>query len=496
MGTMLFQLPVGLTGDAVRDLERVCMAGGPDNMPWPTDHRLTGNQLIVSRSVDESGYLLVPWGIEGMGRLTCTSSTLMERARPYQLLTELARGKINQVRNQAADWLAGGLEVSDPLRQQLQDLCHAFGRAVNQDTPEAVNAAAQQALRQAFQTADALVRAYAQQVFQIRHKRQPQLDTNLACRLGPAPPPDPQASALVAACNTVVIPLSWNRIEGEETVYDWSATDAQLEWAQKQGLSVTAGPLVDFSSAQLPAWLWLWEHDPSSLATFMCRFVEAAVRRYRQRIRRWQLTAASNCASVLALDEDELLRLTYRLVEAARQVDGSLETVVGISQPWGEYMAVTDRTHSPYVFADTLLRSGLNLAALDIELVMGIHPRGSYCRDLLEGSRLLDFYATLGVPLQVTLGYPAADGLDPEADPELQCAAGQWGERFSDAAQADWAAAFAALALCKPFVQGVQWCHWGDADHHVFPHCGLLDAAGQARPALEKLRELREAHLR
>jgi len=100
-------------------------------------------------------------------------------------------------------------------------------------------------------------------------------------------------------------------------------------------MQVTAGPLVDFSSAQLPAWLWLWERDPSSLATFMCRFVEAAVRRYRNRIRRWQLTAASNCANVLALDEDELLRLTYRLVEAARQVDPGLETVVGIAQPWG-----------------------------------------------------------------------------------------------------------------------------------------------------------------
>ena len=140
----------------------------------------------------------------------------------------------------------------------------------------------------------------------------------------------------------------------------------------------------------------------------MCKFVETAVRRYRSRIRRWQLTAASNCASVLSLTEDELLGLTYRLAEAARQVDPSLELVVGIAQPWGEYMALADRTHSPFIFADTLIRSGLNLAALDVELVMGVTPRGSYCRDLLEMSRLLDLYALLGVPLRVTLGYPSS----------------------------------------------------------------------------------------
>ena len=144
------------------------------------------------------------------------------------------------------------------------------------------------------------------------------------------------------------------------------------------------------------------------MAGFMCKFVEAAVRRYRHRIRRWQLTAASNSASVLSLTEDELLGLTYRLAEAARQVDPTLEIVVGVAQPWGEYMAAAERTHSPFVFADTLIRSGMNLAALDVEIVMGPTPRGSYCRDLLETSRILDLYALLGVPLRVTLGYPSA----------------------------------------------------------------------------------------
>src|SRR5262249_30144456 len=191
-----------------------------------------------------------------------------------------------------------------------------------------------------------------------------------------------------------------------------------------------AGPLMDFPSSQRRAWLWLWERDLPSMASFMCKFVEAAVRRYRSRIRRWQLTAASNWADVLGLSEDELLGLTFRLGEAARQVGPSLELVLGISQPWGEYMVPRERT-SPFIFADNLIRSGLNLSAINLEIVMGVTGRGSYCRDLLDLSRLLDLYALLGVPLQVTLGYPSTGQSDPDADPELSVGAGSWGGGFT-----------------------------------------------------------------
>jgi hypothetical protein len=210
----------------------------------------------------------------------------------------------------------------------------------------------------------------------------------------------------------------------------------------------------------------------------------------------WQLTSASNSAAVLSLGEDELLWLTVRLVEAARQVDSALEMTASLAQPWGEYMALEDRTHSPFIFADTLVRSGLYLSALEIEVVMGATPRGSYCRDPLELSRLLDLYALLGVPLRISLGYPAAHSNDPEADPEQRLAAGRWRQGFSPSIQADWADTFVRLALCKPYVQAVHWVHDFDGEPHLFPNCGLFDRKGEARPALGVLNNLRHQHLR
>jgi GH35 family endo-1,4-beta-xylanase len=496
MGTMTFQLPASLSADAAGELKRTCMAGGPDNMPWPSELHFASQQLSVSRVVDESGFLLVPWSIDGRGLLMGTSATLIERPQPYNLIVELARGKVNQVRCQAFDWRAGGLVLSRELEQLIRDAGLSFAHAVAGVPPEEASQQAQAALDLAYKSAEQLVSAYVSQVFQIRHQRQAKLDSTLACLLGKTVPPANLAAPLTAAFNSVSLPFSWNHIENEEATYRFEESDALLDWAQKQKLEVTAGPLIDFSSAQLPAWLWVWERDLAGMASFMCKFVETTVRRYRNRIRRWQLTAASNCANVLSLSEDDLLALTYRLADAARHIDPSLELVVGIAQPWGEYMAHSERTHSPFIFADTLIRSGLSLSALNLELVMGVTPRGSYCRDLLEISRLLDLYALLGVPLRVTLGYPSSAQSDPDSDPDLHVEGGRWGNGFTADVQATWAADVTALVLCKPYVQGVHWTHFRDAEPHQFPHCGVVDPRDQVKPALQKLCEIRETHLK
>ena len=422
------------------------------------------------------------------------SATLMERPRPYLLLTEMARGKLNQVRNQAADWIAGGLQMPPALEKQITEASVAFGRVFTQAGPEAAARQANAALTLGFRAARQLVQVYIDQVLAVREQRG-KLDTTLGVRLGLKAPPESIAPQLRAAFSSLCVPIAWNVVEKEEASYRWTDCDAAVDAAVALGGSLSAGPLIDFSSAQLPEWLWMWERDVPSMASFMCRFIEAAVRRYRPRIRRWHLTAASNWASILGLGEDELLGLTYRMVETARQVDPTLEYYVGVAQPWGEYMAQESRTHSPFIFADTLIRSGLNLSALDLEIVMGTAPRGSYCRDVLETSRLLDMYALLGVPLRVTLGYPSSAKADPDADPEMRVHAGRWDDAISLESQAAWAEAIGLLALCKPAVHGVTWTNLSDADPHQFPNCGLLDAQSQPKPALERLRGLREAHV-
>ena len=115
MGTMSFLLPSAAPAPALEDLGRACVAGGYDNMPAPTQVQHAAGRLNLVRDVDESGYLVVPWDVNGIGRLMGTTATLVERPTPYNFGLELARGKVNQLRGQAADWRTVGLQVPDEL---------------------------------------------------------------------------------------------------------------------------------------------------------------------------------------------------------------------------------------------------------------------------------------------------------------------------------------------------------------------------------------------
>jgi len=208
---MTFQLPAGLPKDAAREMERACLAGGPDNMPGPTTLRFAGDQLLMSRPLDESGYIVTPWSIDSVGVLASTSATLMERTAPYNLIIELARGKLNQIRSQASDWKVGGLQVPPMLEDLLHEATRTFTRAITRAPSADANRLAQAALALSHQAANQLVQVYIEQVFRIRHQRQPRLDTTFGCRLGPSDEPD-SADGFADTFNTVCLPISWNTV--------------------------------------------------------------------------------------------------------------------------------------------------------------------------------------------------------------------------------------------------------------------------------------------
>jgi hypothetical protein len=491
---MNFLLPGPASAEAARELARGYVVGAPDYMPWPTEIRVNGHQITVRRPVDDSGCICLPWEVDGQGRMIITTATLSERHSNYQLPIELARGRVNILRNQAADWQMGGLNLSPDLASKIKAASLAFARAVcHQDAPTQAGSLAEVAIRQALATSDELVGTYIDQVFHTRQSRQGRLETAWSVGLNGGVPGPELTAQLRDTFNAVRIPFSWAAVEATEGDYQWEPYDALVGWAQANGFRILAGPLIDFSRAQMPAWLEA-QGDLQSLANFMYDYVETALRRYNQVIRTWQLTAGSNCASVLSLAEDRLLWLTLQLLEMARQVDNDLALVVGIAQPWGEYLAWEERTYSPFVFADTLLRSKAQLTSFDVEVVMGVMPRGSYLRDQLELSRLLDLYALLGLPLRVTLGCPSASGADPQA-PDFQVHPRGSGPEWSPDLQAAWAQKAVALATCKPYVEGVTWTHCTDADPHVFPHAGLVAADGTPKPLWYGLKHVRAEHL-
>lgn len=465
-------------------------------MPCSSGPIVGRDQIAIKTPFEEvSTSLCEPWLIERFGRLMCTTPTLIPRPQAYSLLRELARGKLHQLRGQAWDWCTNGIPLAPTVKTELAEVNRMFARVALEQDPALVEAEATRVLERTFALSHEVSQAYVARVLEVSHKRTPRLPKNLSCRIGTAIPSREQAELLRQTCTSLTLPISWFNVEGQEARYRWEETDRLVDWALEQGFDITAGPLIDFSTHRLPHWLWVWERDPLSMATFMCRFVDAAVRRYRSKIQRWLLTRNSNSASVLNLSEEDMLGVTQRVVETARQAGSNLELIVGIAQPWGEYLVDRGARYTPVDFADELTRSRLGLSRIDLEVIMGVAPGGSYCRDLMEVSRMLDTYAWLSVGLHVTLGYPSSLDRDPQADAEQQVSLGWWRDGVSPEGQAAWVDDFAPLALCKPFVHQLTWTHFSDADRHLFAHCGLLDPQQRPKPALEALARLRRTHL-
>jgi hypothetical protein len=498
MGSMMFLLPNPLPGAAAATLADACIAsavGYSDQTPAPTCVHIEPGVLTLTRSQNESGYLLVPWPVEPFGTLVVSTTTLRERPEPYRLLVELARGKLNQVREQAAEWQSIGLQTGSDFDRALVDLIRAFGRAAL--APVAADSDAQSArvLEQAHALSDRLVRDYVEQVFITRHDSEGRLDTRLAARHSRAL----RGAALdeyTRSFNAANVTFRWRDVEPSEAQYDWAEADAAVAAAHAAGLPVTIGPVIDLAPGMLPAWAVGWQADLPALAAFMCDYLETAVTRYRGDVRRWVVCAGFNQTDALGLGDDDRLRLAYRLFEAAAQVDSGLELMLSVAQPWGDYLVSEDQTISPVTFPDDLVRAGVRLAAVELELRSGTRPRGSLPRDLLDTARVLDTFTTLGLPLEVILSLPSADGADPLAEDHKESVwRHAWRAGPSPEGQAEWGASIAALALCWPQVRAVTWDHWSDAEPHLVPFGGLLDASRRPKPLLSRLRALRTEHL-
>ncbi|MBX9622204.1 MAG: endo-1,4-beta-xylanase [Gemmataceae bacterium] len=497
MGSLSFLLPSPPPAGAGPLLRRACLsAGGYDPSPVPTKLDLRPDRLVASRGTTDSGFLALPWPVGLAGVRVAATTTLRERDEPYDLMVELARGKLNQVRNQTADWREVGLLTPPDYDHELAEVTRLFGGAVLGGRSAESEAAAAGVLDRSFRLADRLARLYAGQMFATRVAEGGPLPTDLAARHY-TPPEGAAAGEYRRACTAARVGPRWRDVEPAESRYNWATADAAVGAARLAGQPVTFGPVLDLGPGAVPDWVAEWAGDLPTLAAFMCDYLETVVGRYKRDVRRWVVCGGFNHADGLGLRDDDRLRLAARLVEAALQLDPDLDVVVGVAQPWGDYLAGDDQSIPPGVFAEDLVRTGLKVSAVEVEVRAGTRPRAGLPRDLLDTSRLLDAYARLGLPVEVLLSHPAGAGPDPAAaDHGEGVWADGWPLGVSPADQAEWGAGVAALALCKPAVRAVTWDHWADADPHLTPHGGLLDPAGRPRPLLAALQTLRANYLR
>lgn len=469
---------------------------GLDPIPSFCRARIVNGELVVEREGFESVKVNVPWKIDGRGEVLMTTATLGQRDRPYLLPLELARGKINQVRNQLAEWLPFGLVPNDEMNAKLADATRQFTQAaVNQADPVAASQQSQVALSLACEASDALSACYVEQALAVRHRSAPKLPIAFGTSLGSRMPEGAAVPALSALCNTAVVQMVWRDVVTLEEEYRWDPYAGQIEWCRANGINVAAGPLVRLDDRGLPDWLMLWQADVDGVLAFTAEYVTSVVRKFRGAVTMWHVASYSHRTHSLGLRDEDKLRIIVRALETARRHDPDAPLIVSFDQPWGEYLRRVPMGYSPLHVADHLVRSALPLAALGLELEIGYQPDGTYHRDALELGRIIDLWASLGLPLFLFLTIPGGEGPDAKAQSRSKPVDGAFGERWTAEMQARWVKEFVPMLLARSAVQGIAWTPLRDDDPHDLPHGGLFDARGAAKPAYNSLLSIRKEHL-
>ncbi len=494
MGVMRFE--VHPPGRLSRALAERAYFSGADQVPWQSIIRWSERGFELERAESESGHMNVPWPVDGFGEVTLSTGTLMERAAPYQLQVELARGQLNRLRGQLAEWQEMRLAVPPVVMEKLHAALESFARAATSQH-EAPSAAeqAERAITAATDAGERLVESYVEQALAARKRMQARLDVLLGVHLGKSVPEGAVSRGVLAAFNAAVVPLNWLDVEADEGRSDWSVYDSQLDWCRDHGLAVCGGPLLQLDHRGLPDWICLWDGELQNLVALVSGYVKTAVMRYRGRVQYWNCVARMDAGSVLSLSEEERLRLAVQVIEIVRTLDPQTPLLVSFDQPWGEYLSDRDFELSPLHVADALSRAGIGLAGIALEMNMGYHPGGTLARDRLDVSRQIDRWSLLGLPLYAMLTCASSGDEDPHSRGTSKPLVDRATSDAMSERQRAQARGLVELLLAKPAVRGIFWNQLRDREPHDFPHGGLFDAADRPKPALAALAEIRKAHL-
>ncbi len=477
--------------------ERAYLAG-MEWVPWRGSKRWVDRDLsrefTLERTEDESGNLYIPWRVDGFGELTLATASLMEREKHYLLDLELARGVVNRLRNQVADWEAAGLQLPDDFRADVGRASAALIEAVvGQSDDHQRLESSTNAIKLGLEAGARLATLYTSQAFAARHEQVSRLPTMLGAVLGPEVPANRIANSYLDAANSAAVSVRWRDLEPSAGKFEWDALDAQVAWCQQHNLRVIAGPLLQIDTEHLPEWLALWADDFEQLQSYIRQFIQAVVQRYRGRVQVWNCAARMNVGGTISLTEEQTLRLVVAAIEEVRREDPSSPAIISVDRPWAEYLAADDTDLSPLHFGDSLVRAELGVAGIGLELNLGYWPGGTLPRDVLAISQQIDRWSVLGLPLVVYLTIPSGcEGGDPSS--KFQTLPGFAGGAGPESQQ-ELAEQLLSLLIAKPFVQGVIWNQLSDEAPCEFAHGGMFDGQGLAKPVLATIASLRKQHL-
>ena len=400
-------------------------------LPLPVGLQILADGFVVSTEGGRSGRITLPWPVADTD-LVRRTTLLRPRSGPYRLAAELARACLADVSHLLPDAVVAAGRAATSLRM-------AFAAS---DDAEADRLAEESMAATVELGRDELHAACADRVAGGGPARPFTIPAAMIDPDQPLPPVD-----LRQGLSHVTVMVNWDRREPQPGVYRWEPLDEAVQRCSQAGLPVTLGPVLDFAPERLPAWLGELSGDPQRLHDALGGFLGACLKRYRQAVGSWEVTARTNRSGVAPLDAERMMWLTRRCVQIAAGANPVADLSVGIDRPFEDDLRQDGPRYSLRAFLDVLSRAELPLAAVAIEWRPGV-PDGDWPRPLPSLARGLAHWSESGLPLRLRVGCPWQDTPD---------TLGHWAGGYTPATQARW---FGEVALVCRAAGSVQHCGW------------------------------------
>ncbi len=469
---------------------------GQDTIPVRAELAASGSVISCIKHITGACGIATLWDSPRSGKYLLGTTRLPEQNKPYNLNIELARAQMCRIAQKREDWGLFDYAGAEQINREFHEARQQFIDALKASEPAEAAALADKALDKGLTLGEKIALFHAN-IFLKRRKNSPAAvsRTSFGCRVDLFSTSANYQDRLREAFDFVSVPIPWKHTEPKERNYDYSQTDSWINWAAKARKPIHAGPLLSFEPAQLPEWLYIWEHDYDTLRDLIYEHIQRVVQRYERQVGVWNVVSGIHAFNSFNLSFEQLMELTRMSCLLVKKLAPKSQVMIDLVMPWGEYYARNQRTIPPLLYADMAAQSGVKFDAFGVQLQMGVPVDGYYVRDLLQISSLLDEFVGYSKTVHISACQVPSSGephpWDAWGGQVLPAKGGMWHSPWSPRLQAEWLQAFYRIGISKPFVDTICWRDLADYEGHHVPHGGLCKNNLEAKLAYKELRNFK-----
>jgi len=363
---------------------------GIDGVPWPCRISIGDDPvepesrklILVSRNRDESGKLFTIYPFSKRGEFLICSGTLPCREEPYELLTELARGTLNRLRNQISIWAEGGLKIPESVEGMVKTATGLLSESILCEQSARKDQSARESLEHTMDAIFDLSDAFGYQVSKYRRENEQMSTFWFANQVGSKE----QFLASTSQASFDLVQLSLGP-DSETSINGAGGRDpAAIE------KRIIVGPWLDASVDGMSDRL-------INLDDFLARKDQLLIECRNQLDDIPRATSLIHVVSGLNgighrnLSYPQQLQVTVDLLRLIEEAQIELPTMVSFDFPWAERLVGAVGGVHPLQVADSMLRQGVDVSFLGLDISLDYWPNGSMLRDPLQWIDLVDIWS-------------------------------------------------------------------------------------------------------